>query len=376
MNWKKSLKMNIKQIFFVFMAFALLVVIGSFSVASVLQKASLATVRVALNETEKTIQAYLREPRIAFDNIYTAAQDLLDRGESQEAIQRYLTQATNMLLNQEGGITGLLSVYGFIRGEFIVGIEHDLGDDFIPQQRPWYQLAIRSKSAEFTAPYVDAITGLTIISLAQEIFGRDGAYYGVLALDIDISWLMDYAESLQFADGGYGMIVNQFLFTLAHPQEEYRNIPLQEFGDGYARIADILRTHQNVSGEIIRDTDHSRVIVFFQRLYNGWFVGVVMPVRSYYSDLYASVLLLVGLGIILSVLLSCILLRLSTEKMQAYEESKHKSSFLARISHEIRTPMNAIIGIAQIQLQKGKLPDEYADALEKIRNSGNSLLES
>ena len=116
MNWKKSLKTNIAQIFFVFMAFALLVVIGSFSVSRVLQKASLATVKVALNETEKTIQAYLREPRIAFDNIYAAVRDLLDRDESQEAARRYLVQATNMLLRQEGGITGFLNVYGFIRG--------------------------------------------------------------------------------------------------------------------------------------------------------------------------------------------------------------------------------------------------------------------
>ena len=369
---KKPLKTNIAQVFFVFTAFALLVAIGSFSIGGVLQKASSATVAVALNETEKTILAYLREPRIAFDNIYTAVQDLLDRGESQEAVERYLTQAAHMLLNQEGGINGFLSVYGFIRGEVIGSIEHKL--DLIPQQRPWYQLAIRSENAEFTAPYVDAITGRTVISLAREIYGREGDYYGVLALDIDILWLMDYAESLQFAEGGYGMIVNQFLFTLAHPREEFRNRPLHELGSGYAHIADILRTHQNVSGEIIRDTSHSRAIVFFQELFNGWFVGVVMPVRSYYSDLYMSVLMLVGLGIILSSALSFILLRLSREKMRADEESRHKSSFLALISHEMRTPMNAIIGITQIQLQKENLPDEYSDALEKIYNSGNGML--
>jgi len=54
--------------------------------------------------------------------------------------------------------------------------------------------------------------------------------------------------------------------------------------------------------------------------------------------------------------------------------SKSKSSFLATMSHEIRTPMNAIIGIAQLQLQRGDLPDDYANALEKIYASGGSLL--
>ena len=59
---------------------------------------------------------------------------------------------------------------------------------------------------------------------------------------------------------------------------------------------------------------------------------------------------------------------------KAEASGRAKSNFLATMSHEIRTPMNAIIGIAQIQMQKGNLPDEYADALEKIYNSGNNLL--
>ena len=51
-----------------------------------------------------------------------------------------------------------------------------------------------------------------------------------------------------------------------------------------------------------------------------------------------------------------------------------KSDFLATMSHEIRTPMNAIIGIAQIQLEKGQLPKEYELAMSRIRSSGNNLL--
>ena len=59
---------------------------------------------------------------------------------------------------------------------------------------------------------------------------------------------------------------------------------------------------------------------------------------------------------------------------QSDSANKAKSQFLSTMSHEIRTPMNAIIGMAQIQMQKGDLPPDYASALTNIYNSGNTLL--
>jgi signal transduction histidine kinase/DNA-binding response OmpR family regulator len=74
-------------------------------------------------------------------------------------------------------------------------------------------------------------------------------------------------------------------------------------------------------------------------------------------------------------LFECVEITPIVESQQAAEAAtRSKSEFLATMSHEIRTPMNAIIGITQIQLQKGDLPDEYSAAFEKIYSSGNNLL--
>ena len=62
--------------------------------------------------------------------------------------------------------------------------------------------------------------------------------------------------------------------------------------------------------------------------------------------------------------------------IQSENANRSKSLFLTNMSHEIRTPMNAVIGIAQIELQKGNLPKSYTIAFEKIYTSGNILLKT
>ena len=370
---KNFIKKDFIQVLFVFIAFALMVTIGSLFVSITLNRTSYSAVTIALEETEKSIRAYLREPRVAFDNIYTAIQDILDRNETQDVVHRYLMQTSETLGTQEGGIEGFLDVYGYIHGEHLSGIGWEPGEDFVPQQRPWYQMAVRNVGVNYTAPYNDLNTGLLVITLAQEIFGKDGDYYGVLALDIDISWLTLYATSLQIVEGGYGMIVNQYLHVIAHPLEQYRNTRLQDMGKSYSEIADMLRVSRNVSANRIQDIDGTQAIVFFRELYNGWHVGVVMPTDSYYADLYRTIALLTALGLVLACILSYILRRLSKEKIRSEEESKAKSSFLSMMSHEMRTPMNAIIGMTAIG--KAACDTERKNySFSKIEDASNHLL--
>ena len=67
-------------------------------------------------------------------------------------------------------------------------------------------------------------------------------------------------------------------------------------------------------------------------------------------------------------------LKLEITAREANNANKAKSSFLASMSHEIRTPMNAILGIAEIQLRDESLTQNAQEAMEKIYESGDLLL--
>ena len=66
--------------------------------------------------------------------------------------------------------------------------------------------------------------------------------------------------------------------------------------------------------------------------------------------------------------------QMESEKIQAEESSKAKSTFLSNMSHDIRTPMNAIIGYTNLAKRDGTGEGEMREYLDKIDSSSHHLL--
>jgi len=60
--------------------------------------------------------------------------------------------------------------------------------------------------------------------------------------------------------------------------------------------------------------------------------------------------------------------------LEAEENNRAKSRFLARMSHEIRTPITAVMGITEIQLRNKIVPHQTEEALVQIYSSAKTLL--
>ncbi|MBZ5749730.1 methyl-accepting chemotaxis protein [Metabacillus rhizolycopersici] len=94
----------------------------------------------------------------------------------------------------------------------------DLGADFDPRERPWYQEAVENKAITWTEAYVDSATNQTVITLTKPVYDNN-TLIGVMGIDISIQTLTDLINKTKFGKTGFAFIVDQTGHILAHPDE-------------------------------------------------------------------------------------------------------------------------------------------------------------
>jgi signal transduction histidine kinase/DNA-binding response OmpR family regulator len=374
MSTRYLLKQNYRELILVFAAFTLMALAGYFSIGNILRGRLYDRAEEIILTAGANVRAGLSEAEATLINSYYIVQGMIEQNESRQEILDYLIATTEWMRRRDQGLLKYYGIYGYINGEYYDGVGMNPDDDFIPQTRLWYQTAIRSgTSVGYTTPYTDWYTDDTIVSAVRNIDVKNGDLAGILSVDIDIDWLAEYVGSLAPAAGGYGMLLSQSMTLMVHPDSTLIGSQLQNLGGSYEEIALTLRGGGNIFARRIQDSGGGSAIVFFSRIFNGWYVGMVVPYFNFYRDLYISALILVTLGLILSLSLCYILLRFSAAKMRADKSNETKSSFLASMSHEIRTPMNAITGMAELLLRRD-LSDEARNDVMDITQAGNNLI--
>jgi signal transduction histidine kinase/DNA-binding response OmpR family regulator/HPt (histidine-containing phosphotransfer) domain-containing protein len=156
----------------------------------------------------------------------------------------------------------------------------------------------------------------------------------------------------------------------------------EENGVGFFRV-----------GSADESFDQTERICAFQRVSDSsppWTLGVQAPLRESPAAgvkegllLAAGLLLALGFGLAVASANGLIrpfqLIEEQNRRLTELNEVAHnalegKSRFLANMSHEMRTPMNAIIGLSELMLSFGELPQSARDNLGKVYSAGVTLL--
>lgn len=143
-----------------------------------------------------------------FLEIWLEREDLTQVFEEETVKQKYLATWESALL----GYPEITSIYlGSEKGEMFIAPDNELPVGFDPRERPWYQEAKANKGkVVWTRPYLDAVSGEYIFSLAHEVYDANGKSFGVLAIDVKLSEMVAFVKTEKISEHGILILVSQY----------------------------------------------------------------------------------------------------------------------------------------------------------------------
>jgi DNA-binding CsgD family transcriptional regulator len=282
----------------------------------------------ALDTTELNIISDIDELDKLLNYISETVRVMIIRGDSFDMVSEYITNITKYLivdseLNKYAtGVHGFFDVFGSKLHE---GNGWQPFEGYVAAERPWYKTAVEASGrTAVTDPYKSAvIEGLTL-TFTRRLFDEEGNPLGIVCLNILFDRVRELAVNTHFAHSGYGLLLNSQLEILAHPDEMIWGKALSDL-DNFKLIAGDLKQGIPVLESRMINYKKEASVVFARQLKNGWYIGVVIPEKTYFRGMSIMRLALIVLGIILAALFIILYLRLqeARKELQYYDNFSH-----------------------------------------------------
>jgi signal transduction histidine kinase/DNA-binding response OmpR family regulator len=331
-----------------------------------------------LNFQKASLETSLEEFKSPTELTAWEARNIILRGGDAQSMQDYYdTIYSNFSSNKRHrlSVNGLVGYFETLPDgpTYITSLENK-PENFDPAEQPWYGAAIAAggKIAE-TVIYDYIITREAILVYSRCIYDDEGHQLGVIGLRMVISAMGNEVIETALAKGGYGILIDQDITIIAHPNRDFVGMKLNELDIPLADFENDLRIGIDISEYPLITYQNEDAVVFFRLLSNGWHLGLVTPNGPYYQSVTNMMIILSILGVTFASALIGVLISIDRARKRSDTESRHKSTFLANMSHEIRTPINAIIGMTAIG--KSATDIERKDyCFTKIEDASNHLL--
>jgi len=323
------------QMMFVALAFGLMVIVSYRYVSDIERKHLQRNIRDAISYTEANIKADMLEPETILAGISETIRSMILLGIDAKTVNSYIQNINNYMQNNEekrlAGVNGFYGYFDVYGGVFLTGdVNWKPPEDYNMENRPFFRAAVEANGdIGVTAPYFNLASQEETITFVRRIFNNNSQPLAIICLNIFIDRVKQHAIDTQFADKGYGFLLNQNMELIAHPDPALLGVRLRDVRSYIAAYEDELKQNGYIHEIITTDYRGIKSIVFIERLYNGWYMGVVTPYDNYYKTTRKMALFLTVLGAALAITLIIILLVLF---MQMNKENE-KSQMLAYLTN-------------------------------------------
>jgi signal transduction histidine kinase/DNA-binding LytR/AlgR family response regulator len=213
----------------------------------------------------------------------------------------------------------------------------------------------------------------------------------VLAAVLPGSFFSNLLSRFIFWDSGHLFVGDPEGNTISNYREDWVQsrinfIELAKTDKNYESVAQMMKRGINGERGIVKFTmDGMPRMCAFRPVSSrdeGWFLGVVAPLKeSALNDIPGSLFLMGLITFLLSIpaaIAASAILRRPYEEIDHLREaaeamSSSKTKFLASMSHEIRTPMNSVLGFSELALD-GETTPKVREYLNKIKTNAEWLL--
>lgn len=222
-------------------------------------------------QIEKCVQKGLNALSVTADTVNY----MIDNGASVDEIHSYLeVESEHQKSRIDENFTG---IYGYIKGEYVDGMNWEPPVGYEPTERVWYIDAYNAGGeTTFVEPYLDAQTNTIMISVCQLL--DDGE--SVLSLDIALNEIQAITEEIKMEDAGYGFIVDERGLVIAHSDDsEKGNYYLDgENGELLEKIIEVEK------GTFQTNIDGERCTIFTDKIFEDWHVVMVVSNTKLYMN--------------------------------------------------------------------------------------------
>jgi PAS domain S-box-containing protein len=321
----KAVIKRYSQAFAILLSFALMVFFSYFFISRIERKNLQNKAIDVISYTEANIKAELKEPETLLAGVSETLRGMILANNGVDAVRDYIYYINNYVQAESDkrmlGVIGFYAFFDIFDGKFMTGSGiWEPPEGYDPESRPWYTVAVNANGdIAITQPYIDIYSGETSLTFARRIFDDDGHPIGIIALDIYLEKIRQFVINTRFTKDGYGFLLGENTEIIAHPEPAMLGVLLEDVKSGIAVYSSDLQKEGSIFEAVTYDYRKVKSIVFMQRLYNDWYMGIVTPRDNYYQSTVYLALMLSVLGAIFAVFLGGMLLRISAEKVNLDE---------------------------------------------------------